>query len=54
MKKLLLLPFLLLVLAANSQLLTWTPDFIQEGSGAITITLDSTKGNQGLKDYNPT
>lgn len=54
MKKLLLIPFLLLVLAANSQLLTWTPDFIQEGSTPITITLDATKGNLGLKDYSPT
>lgn len=37
--------------SAESQLLTWSPQFIQESSSPIEITLDATKGNQGLKNY---
>jgi glycosidase len=33
------------------QLLTWSPDFISENSSSIEITVDATRGNQGLKDY---
>jgi 1,4-alpha-glucan branching enzyme len=36
------------------QLLSWNPEFAVDGNGSITITLDATKGNQGLKDYTPT
>ncbi|MEJ7682559.1 MAG: alpha-amylase family glycosyl hydrolase [Segetibacter sp.] len=43
--------FLLCLLSAKSQLLTWSPDFIQESSDPIEIIVDATKGNQGLKDY---
>ncbi len=43
--------FLVCVVAAKSQLLTWSPDFIQGNSDPIEITVDATKGNQGLKDY---
>jgi 1,4-alpha-glucan branching enzyme len=46
--------FLILFFTANSQLLTWSPDFIQESSSPIDIIMDATKGNQGLKDYTPT
>lgn len=48
----------MLLLAASatvqSQLLSWSPDFIQESSTPIEITVDATKGNQGLKDYTST
>jgi len=42
-----------LALSTSAQELTWTPDFIQEGSTPVEITVDATKGNQGLKDYTP-
>ena len=45
---------LLIALSSNSQLLSWTPDFIQETSTPIEITVDATFGNKGLKDYIPT
>lgn len=53
MKFIFTLMFLVLAAAANSQLLSLSPEFIQEGSSPITITMDGTKGNQGLKDYLP-
>ncbi len=37
-----------------SQLLSWSPDFIQEGNSPVVITMDATKGNQGLLNYTPT
>lgn len=53
--KRILLPFLLLIIVrANAQLLTWTPDFIQESSTPITITMDANYGNKGLLNYTPT
>jgi 1,4-alpha-glucan branching enzyme len=36
--------------AGKSQLLTWTPDFPKENDN-IVITMDATKGNQGLLNY---
>lgn len=39
-----------LVLFAKAQLLTWTPDFPKENDN-ITITVDATKGNQGLMGF---
>ncbi len=51
MKKLLLIPFLLFVVFANAQLLTWTPDFIQEASTSVPVTVDATYGNKGLLNY---
>ena len=51
MKKILLL--LSVFLFANycrSQLLTWTPDFPKDNDN-ITITVDATKGNQGLLGF---
>ena len=36
-----------------SQLLIWTPDFSKDNDN-ITITVDATKGNVGLLNYNPT
>ncbi len=36
--------------AAHAQLLTWTPDFPKDNDN-IVITLDATKGNQGLNNY---
>ena len=55
MKKALLFSFALLFFhfQSFSQLLSWTPDFIQEGSSSVVITMDATKGNQGLLNYTP-
>lgn len=51
MKRLLLIVMSVSVgLFAQSQLLTWTPDFPKDNDN-ITITLDATKGNQGLNNY---
>lgn len=56
MKKALLGSFILIFfsLQSFSQLLSWTPDFIQESSTPVVITVDATKGNQGLLNYTPT
>jgi len=35
---------------AGAQLLTWTPDFAKDNDN-ITITMDASKGNQGLLNY---
>ncbi len=40
-------------LTAGAQLLTWTPDFAKDNDN-ITITMDATKGNQGLLNYSTT
>lgn len=52
MKRLLLAAIGLLGLhtCVCSQLLTWTPDFAKDNDN-ITITMDATKGNQGLNNY---
>jgi 1,4-alpha-glucan branching enzyme len=55
MKKALLVSFAFLFsLQTFSQLLSWTPDFIQESSSTVVIIVDATKGNQGLLNYTPT
>src|SRR5664279_2628755 len=56
MKKALLCSFILIYFSVQSfsQLLSWTPNFIQEGSTPVVITMDATKGNQGLLNYTPT
>jgi 1,4-alpha-glucan branching enzyme len=36
-----------------SQLLSWTPNFIQESSTPVVITMDANKGNMGLLNYTP-
>jgi 1,4-alpha-glucan branching enzyme len=54
MKKLLLLPLLLLsVFCLRAQLLSWSPPFPEEANPAQTleITVDASKGNQGLFSY---
>ena len=54
MKRVLLSFLLLLCIApAFSQLLSWTPNFAQETSTPFTITMDASKGNQGLFFYTP-
>jgi glycosidase len=54
MKKVyLLLCTLLTSFFLQAQLLTWTPDFAKDNDN-ITITLDATKGNQGLNNYGNT
>ncbi|NDC78448.1 MAG: 1,4-alpha-glucan-branching protein, partial [Chitinophagia bacterium] len=42
----------LMAIAAQGQLLSWTPDFIREsGTANIEITADATRGNRGLENY---
>jgi Alpha amylase, catalytic domain/Secretion system C-terminal sorting domain/Carbohydrate-binding module 48 (Isoamylase N-terminal domain) len=41
------------VFSASAQLLTWTPNFAKDNDN-IVITMDATKGNQGLNNYTPT
>lgn len=41
-----------LQLTVAAQLLTWTPDFVKDNDN-ITITVDATRGNQGLMGYSP-
>ncbi len=53
MWKLYTVVFLLLATTGKAQLLTNSPDFPKETDAGVVITLDATKGNQGLKDYNP-
>ena len=54
MKKVLLsVVILLLYNAVNAQLLTWSPQFANDNS-TITITVDATKGNQGLLGFTGT
>jgi 1,4-alpha-glucan branching enzyme len=51
MKRILLLLWFLPVLNyCYSQLLTWTPDFPKDNDN-VTITMDATKGNQGLMGF---
>jgi glycosidase len=40
------------VFFGNAQVLTWTPAFPKENDN-IVITMDATKGNQGLNNYTP-
>ncbi|MDI9366568.1 MAG: alpha-amylase family glycosyl hydrolase [Flavobacterium sp.] len=54
MKNFFTLALLMVFGFAKAQLLTTSPNFIQETSSSIVITADATKGNQGLKDYTPT
>ncbi|MEO8771598.1 MAG: alpha-amylase family glycosyl hydrolase [Ferruginibacter sp.] len=50
-KYLLFLGVILLTLPSFSQELSWTPNFAQESTTPFTVTLDATKGNQGLMNY---
>ncbi len=54
MKKIftLFLAALFVSFCAPAQLLTWTPDFAKDNDN-ISITVDATKGNQGLNNYTP-
>lgn len=42
---------MMLTVTSNAQLLTWSPSFIQESSSGVVITVDGSKGNQGLYNY---
>jgi glycosidase len=42
-----------LSVTVHAQLLTWTPNFAKDNDN-IVITMDATKGNQGLNNYTPT
>lgn len=53
MKKIYVLLLLAFATAVNGQLLVSTPYFPKETDAGVVITMDATKGNQGLKDYNP-
>lgn len=52
-KRLLTLFFLFATYTGFAQLLTWTPGFATESTTGMVITVDATKGNQGLLNYNP-
>src|SRR5690349_19054149 len=57
MKRLLLLGITVMIaFFAQAQLLTWTPSFPKEADASQTleITLDASKGSQGLLNYTPT
>jgi 1,4-alpha-glucan branching enzyme len=54
MKKIFTIALLFAVGFAHSQELTWSPEFIQETSNGITITVNAIYGNQGLLNYTPT
>lgn len=45
--------FMLFACAGKAQLLSWSPQFIQESSSSVEITCDATLGNQGLNAYTP-
>ncbi|MES2773538.1 MAG: alpha-amylase family glycosyl hydrolase [Bacteroidota bacterium] len=53
MWKLYTIVFVLLAFTGNAQLIAVAPEFPKETDAGVVITLDATKGNQGLKDYNP-
>lgn len=38
-------------LISHAQLLSWSPDFIQESSTPVNITMDANYGNKGLLNY---
>jgi len=52
MKQLFLLLAAGFTVIAHAQLLSWTPAFAKDNDN-IVITLDATKGNQGLNGYSP-
>ncbi len=49
----LILAAVCLSVTVHAQLLTWTPNFAKDNDN-IVITMDATKGNQGLNNYTPT
>ncbi len=51
MKNVYTLFFLLIAICGNAQLLSVSPDFPKETDAGIVITLDATKGNQGLLNH---
>jgi hypothetical protein len=54
MKKVLLGFFIVFFsLSAYPQLLSWSPDFPVESTSPLVITLDASKGNKGLFNYDP-
>ncbi|HWB25204.1 MAG TPA: alpha-amylase family glycosyl hydrolase [Chitinophagaceae bacterium] len=55
MKRIFTLTLLLFIsIISNAQLLSWSPDFIQESSTPVTITMDANYGNKGLLNYGST
>jgi len=53
MKKFILPLLLFFIVNAHAQLLSWSPDFIQESSSPVTITMNANYGNKGLFNYTP-
>ena len=53
MKKYYVLLLLAFSTVVKGQLLLSAPDFPKETDAGITITMDATRGNQGLNNYNP-
>lgn len=54
MKKILTIVCFFMLFTAKAQLLTWSPNFVQETSSNVEITCDATYGSQGLLNYTPT
>ncbi|HWR32048.1 MAG TPA: alpha-amylase family glycosyl hydrolase [Chitinophagaceae bacterium] len=52
MKRLLLVAGYFISIHLHAQLLSWTPNFAKDNDN-IVITMDATKGNQGLNGYTP-
>jgi len=54
MKKVFIVCFLMLLFSfsGDAQVLTWTPAFPKDNDNVV-ITMDATKGNQGLNNYTP-
>jgi len=52
MKRIFTLTILLFItVISKAQLLSWSPDFIQESSTSVVITMDAGYGNKGLFNY---
>lgn len=54
MKKNFTLIALFIALFSKAQLLSWSPDFIQESSTPVSIIMDANYGNKGLYNYSNT
>ena len=52
MKRLLFIAGCFIAINLQAQLLSWTPNFAKDNDN-IVITMDATKGNQGLNGYTP-
>jgi 1,4-alpha-glucan branching enzyme len=54
MRTVYLIACLFIAVTAKAQLLSWTPNFIQDSSSSVSIIADASKGSQGLFNYTST